>query len=81
MRSPQAVSPRVGRAGEKSDYDDWTRLLQSAMFACTTAGILLLTENVHPRVITELLGHSRMRTTMAIYSDAMPGLVREAPSC
>jgi integrase len=36
-----------------------------------TAGTLLLTENVHPRVVMELLGHSQMRTTMDIYSHIM----------
>jgi integrase len=39
---------------------------------------LLLSENVHPRVVMELLGHSQMRTTMDIYSHVMPALAREA---
>src|SRR3954469_9513190 len=70
---------------KKSDYDDWTRLLQTAGVRHVrlhdgrhTAATLLLTENVHPRVVMELLGHSQMRTTMDIYSHVMPALAREA---
>ena len=43
-----------------------------------TAATLLLSENVHPRVVMELLGHSQMRTTMDIYSHVMPALGRDA---
>jgi integrase len=70
---------------KKTDYDDWTRLLQKAGVRHVrrhdgrhTAATLLLTENVHPRVVMELLGHSQMRTTMDIYSHVMPALAREA---
>src|SRR5215213_10288978 len=70
---------------KKSDYDDWTRLLQVAGVRHVrlhdgrhTAATLLLSENVHPRVVMELLGHSQMRTTMDIYSHVMPALAREA---
>jgi integrase len=38
----------------------------------------LLSENVHPRVVMELLSHSQMRTTMDIYSHVMPALARAA---
>src|SRR3954468_14655021 len=70
---------------KKADYDDWTRLLQKAGVRHVrlhdgrhTAATLLLSENVHPRVVMELLGHSQMRTTMDIYSHVMPALAREA---
>ena len=70
---------------KKTDYDDWTRLLQEAGVRHVrlhdgrhTAATLLLSENVHPRVVMELLGHSQMRTTMDIYSHVMPALAREA---
>ena len=43
-----------------------------------TAVMLLLGENVHPRVVMELLGPSQMRTTMDIHSQVMPALAREA---
>jgi integrase len=70
---------------KKTDYDEWTRLLQEAGVRHVrlhdgrhTAATLLLSENVHPRVVMELLGHSQMRTTMDIYSHVMPALAREA---
>src|SRR3954447_23205334 len=70
---------------KKTDYDDWTHLLQSAGVRHVrlhdgrhTAATLLLTENMHPRVVMELLGHSQMRTAMDIYSHVMPALAREA---
>jgi integrase len=70
---------------KRTDYDDWSRLLKSAGVRHVrlhdgrhTAATLLLTENVHPRVVMELLGHSQMRTTMDIYSHVMPALAREA---
>jgi hypothetical protein len=43
-----------------------------------TAATLLLSEGLYPRVVMELLGHSRMRTTMDIYSHVLPALAREA---
>src|SRR3954451_11481334 len=78
---------------KKTDYDDCTRLLQKAGVRPVrlhdgrhTAAPLLLSENVPPRVVMELLGHSQMRTTTDIYSHVMPALAREAadrmgPSC
>src|SRR4051795_7910068 len=70
---------------KKTDYDDWTRLLDKAGVRHVrlhdgrhTAATLLLSENVHPRVVMELLGHSQIRTTMDIYSHVMPALAREA---
>jgi len=70
---------------KKTDHDDWTRLLKAAGVRHVrlhdgrhTAATLLLSENVHPRVVMELLGHSQMRTTMDIYSHVMPALAREA---
>ncbi|WP_442928892.1 tyrosine-type recombinase/integrase [Modestobacter sp. VKM Ac-2984] len=43
-----------------------------------TAATLLLSENVHPRVVMKLLGHNQMRTTMDIFSHVMPAPAREA---
>jgi integrase len=70
---------------KKSDYENWTALLRKAGVRHMrlrdgrhTAATLLLSEDVHPRVIMELLGHSQMRTTMDIYSHVMPTLAREA---
>lgn len=39
---------------------------------------LLLGENVHPRVVMDLLGHSQIAVTMNLYSHVMPAMQREA---
>lgn len=43
-----------------------------------TAASLLLAQNVHPRVVMEVLGHSSFALTMDTYTHVMPVLVRDA---
>ena len=43
-----------------------------------TCASLLLAQNVHPRVVMEIPGHSQVRLTMDIYSHVLPELQREA---
>ena len=43
--------------------------------SCAT---LLLVQNVAPRVVMEILGHSQISLTMNTYSHVLPGLKREA---
>jgi len=43
-----------------------------------TTASLLLYQNVHPRVVADLLGHSEIRVTMDLYSHVAPALRREA---
>jgi len=43
-----------------------------------TCASLLLAQGVHPRVVMEILGHSRISVTMDIYSHVMPALQEEA---
>lgn len=42
------------------------------------AASLLLAQGVSPRVVMELLGHSRIGITMDTYSHVLPSLMREA---
>ena len=69
----------------RTNHDVGTRLLLKAGVRHVrlhdgrhTAATLLLSGTVHPRVVLEPLDHSRMRTTMDIYSHVMPALAREA---
>jgi integrase len=39
---------------------------------------MLLRNNVHPKVVSERLGHSNIGITMDLYSHVMPGLQQEA---
>jgi integrase len=39
---------------------------------------LLLSAGIHPKVVSERLGHSRISVTMDIYSHVMPGMQEEA---
>ncbi len=43
-----------------------------------SAATLLLTMGVHPKVVQELLGHSRISMTMDLYSHVLPSMQREA---
>jgi integrase len=43
-----------------------------------TAASLLLAQGVHPRVVMEVLGHSRISLTMDVYSHVMPTALRDA---
>jgi integrase len=40
-------------------------------FACAT---LLLTKGVHPKIVSEMLGHSSVSITLNVYSHVIPGL-------
>jgi integrase len=44
------------------------------------AASLLLAQNVHPRVVMEVLGHSQISLTLGTYSHVIPSLQRKAAS-
>ncbi len=43
-----------------------------------TCGTLMLLANVHPKVVSERLGHSDIRITLDTYSHAIPSMQEEA---
>ena len=43
-----------------------------------TAATLLLERNIHPKIVSEMLGHSQISTTLDLYTHVMPALQREA---
>jgi integrase len=43
-----------------------------------SAATLLLGQGVHPKVVAEMLGHSRISTTLDLYSHVTPTMQKEA---
>ena len=43
-----------------------------------TCASLLVAQNVHPRIVMETLGHTRISTTLDLYSHVSPAMQREA---
>ena len=43
-----------------------------------TCATLLLTRNVHPKYVQELLGHANIAITLDTYSHVMPGMGNHA---
>ena len=43
-----------------------------------TAATLMLKANVHPKVVSERLGHSTIAITLDIYSHVLPDMQRDA---
>ena len=61
----------VTATGMNSGDLEWTVL------AARASGLSFV-QNVAPRVVTEILGHSEISLTMNTYSHVLPGLKREA---
>lgn len=45
-----------------------------------TAATLLLLQGIHPKVVSEMLGHSQIGITMNLYSHVLPNMQRDAPA-
>ena len=43
-----------------------------------TAATLLLVQGIHPKVVSEMLGHSAVSMTLDIYSDVLPDMQKDA---
>jgi site-specific recombinase XerD len=43
-----------------------------------SAATLLLSQGTHPKVVSEMLGHTRIGTTLDLYSHVTPTMQREA---
>jgi integrase len=66
-------------------YAQWHRLLERAGVpivrphdARHTTATLLLGEGVHPKLVSEMLGHATVAITLDLYSHATPAMHREA---
>ena len=45
-----------------------------------TAATVLLGRGVHPKIVSEMLGHSTVAITLDVYSQVTPAMHREAAS-
>jgi integrase len=68
-------------------YNRWHRLLERAGVpivrphdARHTTATLLLGQGVHPKLVSEMLGHATVAITLDLYSHATPAMHREAAS-
>jgi integrase len=43
-----------------------------------TTATLMLTQGIHPKVVSEMLGHTTIGITLDIYSHVLPEMQREA---
>lgn len=43
-----------------------------------TAATLMLWQGIHPKVVSEMLGHSHVSVTLGIYSHVMPHMQQQA---
>jgi integrase len=43
-----------------------------------TAATLLLLQGIHPKVVSEMLGHSQVGITLNLYSHVLPNMQRQA---
>ncbi len=68
----------IGREGHHRDFKPL--LERTGLFRFTshalrhTYATLLLTKNVNPKIVSELLGHVTISQTMDTYSHVMPGM-------
>ena len=74
---------RVGTPIHRANlhYESWKPLLLRAGLRDVrfhdlrhTCATLLLTKGIHPKVVSEMLGHSSIAITLDIYSHVIPGL-------
>ena len=59
------------RAGVWSENKDKRFTFHSLRHTCAT---LLLSKNVNPRIVQEMLGHATITQTMDTYSHVLPGM-------
>ena len=79
---------RVGRTLDHTNFyqRDFKKLLERAELSPTfrfhdlrhTCATLLLSRNVHPKVVQEMLGHATISQTMDTYSHVLPDMQDEA---
>jgi integrase len=94
LRNHRAKAPSIGFVFARSDgrplsvtttWKRWQALLERAKVpampfhsARHSAATLLLSRGVHPKIVSEMLGHSTVAITLDVYSHVTPAMHREA---
>jgi integrase len=94
LRRHRAKAPSIGFVFGRADgrplsvtttWKRWQRLLERAHVppmpfhsAHHSAATLLLSRGVHPKIASEMLGHSTVAITLDVYSHVTPAMHREA---
>ena len=94
LRRHRAEAPSIGFVFSRPDgrplsvtttWKRWRALLERAHVACMpfhsarhSAATLLLSRGVHPKIVSEMLGHSTVAITLDVYSHVTPAMHREA---
>jgi len=94
LRKHRAKDPSIGFVFARPDgrplsvtttWKRWRALLERAEVppmafhgARHTAATLLLSRGVHPKIVSEMLGHSTVAITLDVYSHVTPAMHREA---
>jgi integrase len=75
--------------GKPVDGSNLTKIFSALVASCGlpeirfhdlrhTAGTLMLREGIHPKIVSERLGHASVQITLDIYAHALPSLQRDA---
>jgi integrase len=94
LRRHRTSAPSIGFVFSRPDgrplsvtttWKRWRRLLERAQVpvmpfhsARHSAATLLLSRGVHPKIVSEMLGHSTVAITLDVYSHVTPAMHREA---
>ena len=78
--APGDCRPRLSRSGESSARLNARAGVQRVRFHDLrhTAAPLLLSRGVHPKIVSEMLGHSTIAITLDTYSHVISTMQREA---
>jgi len=94
LRRHRANAPSIGYVFSRRDgrplsvtttWKGWQALVERAQVAAMpfhsarhSAASLLLSRGVHPKIVSEMLGHSTVAITLDVYSHVTPAMHREA---
>jgi integrase len=77
LRNNSATATARDRCQAASDTTPWDTILHTLRH---THASDMLRANIHPKIVSERLGHASVAITLDVYSHAVPGLQEDAAS-